>query len=173
QQADSAAASSAEGNAAEQPHDAQQDAGSHTNSAQQDTGESMGAASSEPAGAQTADGTDNENQDDSAANPFARANEQLDAGEPHRQDGAEPDSANAPAENKADGTRAQAEERESRPDSAPLPAEAEALTSEEQLAAQQWLRRIPDDPGGLLRRKFLYQYRLRGQQPAGGTDQDW
>jgi Ca-activated chloride channel family protein len=31
-------------------------------------------------------------------------------------------------------------------------------------AADQWLRRIPDDPGGLLKRKFLYQYRLR----AGG-----
>jgi len=29
-------------------------------------------------------------------------------------------------------------------------------------AAQQWLRKIPDEPGGLLRRKFLYQYRQRG-----------
>jgi Ca-activated chloride channel family protein len=29
-------------------------------------------------------------------------------------------------------------------------------------AAEQWLRQIPDDPGGLLRRKFLYQYRERG-----------
>jgi len=29
-------------------------------------------------------------------------------------------------------------------------------------AAQQWLRKIPDDPGGLLRRKFRYQYRQRG-----------
>ncbi len=29
-------------------------------------------------------------------------------------------------------------------------------------AAQQWLRKIPDDPGGLLRRKFIYQYRKRG-----------
>jgi len=28
---------------------------------------------------------------------------------------------------------------------------------ETQLALEQWLRRIPDDPGGLLRRKFLYQ----------------
>ena len=29
-------------------------------------------------------------------------------------------------------------------------------------AAEQWLRKIPDDPGGLLRRKFLLQYRDRG-----------
>ncbi|MEO8717634.1 MAG: VWA domain-containing protein [Burkholderiales bacterium] len=40
---------------------------------------------------------------------------------------------------------------------------ARPLDSEEQLAAEQWLRRIPDDPGGLLRRKFLYQYRQRAQ----------
>lgn len=31
-------------------------------------------------------------------------------------------------------------------------------------AAERWLRAIPDDPGGLLRRKFLYQYRQRGQR---------
>lgn len=30
---------------------------------------------------------------------------------------------------------------------------------ESKQAEEQWLRRIPDDPGGLLRRKFLYQYR--------------
>ena len=30
-------------------------------------------------------------------------------------------------------------------------------------ATEQWLRKIPDDPGGLLRRKFLYQYRQRGE----------
>ena len=30
----------------------------------------------------------------------------------------------------------------------------------------QWLRKIPDDPGGLLRRKFLYQYQNRGGAPT-------
>jgi Ca-activated chloride channel family protein len=43
--------------------------------------------------------------------------------------------------------------------------------SEEQQATEQWLRRIPDDPGGLLRRKFLYQYRQRGAGDGGG--QSW
>ena len=38
------------------------------------------------------------------------------------------------------------------------------LDNEEKMAAEQWLRRIPDDPGGLLRRKFLYQYQQRAQQ---------
>lgn len=44
--------------------------------------------------------------------------------------------------------------------------QAQRLDSEEQLAAEQWLRRIPDDPGGLLRRKFLYQYRQHQQHGA-------
>jgi len=47
-------------------------------------------------------------------------------------------------------------------------AQAEELAKREQQmsdqAAEQWLRKIPDDPGGLLRRKFLYQYRQRGDQ---------
>lgn len=38
------------------------------------------------------------------------------------------------------------------------------LSKEEQQAAEQWLKRIPDDPAGLLRRKFKYQYDQRGQQ---------
>ncbi len=33
--------------------------------------------------------------------------------------------------------------------------------SEKALALKQWLRQIPDDPAGLLRRKFLIQYLLR------------
>ena len=34
----------------------------------------------------------------------------------------------------------------------------ETSISEADKAAEQWLKRIPDDPGGLLKRKFLYQY---------------
>ncbi|NOQ88054.1 MAG: VWA domain-containing protein [Gammaproteobacteria bacterium] len=34
----------------------------------------------------------------------------------------------------------------------------EASITEEEKATEQWLKRIPDDPGGLLRRKFYYQY---------------
>lgn len=35
--------------------------------------------------------------------------------------------------------------------------------SEQQLAQEQWLRRIPDDPGGLLRRKFMIEHMIRQQ----------
>ena len=33
---------------------------------------------------------------------------------------------------------------------------------------EQWLRRVPDDPGGLLRNKFRYQYQLNRQKSAEG-----
>ncbi|MEO6974818.1 MAG: tetratricopeptide repeat protein [Gallionella sp.] len=36
--------------------------------------------------------------------------------------------------------------------------------SEQQLSKEQWLRSIPDDPGGLLRRKFMIEYMLRQQK---------
>ena len=38
---------------------------------------------------------------------------------------------------------------------------------EQQQALEQWLRRIPDDPGGLLRRKFRYQYQRYGKDQDG------
>ncbi|MDQ6996173.1 MAG: VWA domain-containing protein [Mariprofundus sp.] len=40
----------------------------------------------------------------------------------------------------------------------------DAKDKEKTAAMQQWLRRIPDDPGGLLRRKFQYQYQQQNQQ---------
>lgn len=53
------------------------------------------------------------------------------------------------------------------PDAEQLQAQlAERSEAEQQQALEQWLRRVPDDPGGLLRRKFRYQYQRRQ------TDQD-
>ncbi|MDH5766230.1 MAG: VWA domain-containing protein [Gammaproteobacteria bacterium] len=50
----------------------------------------------------------------------------------------------------------------------------ESLSEEEELseqASQQWLRKIPDQPGELLRRKFKYQY--NNQQPASRPSEPW
>lgn len=38
---------------------------------------------------------------------------------------------------------------------------------------EQWLRRIPDDPSGLMRRKFLYQYRERSTPRDSKGDTPW
>jgi Ca-activated chloride channel family protein len=43
----------------------------------------------------------------------------------------------------------------------PQPSDSEQPDSEEEQAMQQWLRRIPDDPGELLRNKFKYQAQQR------------
>lgn len=40
---------------------------------------------------------------------------------------------------------------------------SDAPVSEQQLAQDQWLRAIPDDPGGLLRRKFMIEHLIRQQ----------
>ena len=48
----------------------------------------------------------------------------------------------------------------------------EQPSAEEQQVLEQWLRRIPDDPGGLLRRKFLYQYQRR-EARSDSSDQPW
>ncbi|HAK53372.1 MAG TPA: hypothetical protein DCM54_15940 [Gammaproteobacteria bacterium] len=56
-----------------------------------------------------------------------------------------------------------------------LSEEDKALDSEEEQALKQWLRRVPDDPGGLLRRKFQKQHedRLREGQILQSQSGDW
>jgi Ca-activated chloride channel family protein len=45
----------------------------------------------------------------------------------------------------------------------------------QQHATEQWLRQIPDDPSGLLRRKFLYEHRQRERtaQPRDNEQPQW
>jgi Ca-activated chloride channel family protein len=49
-----------------------------------------------------------------------------------------------------------------------LSASRERPPDEQEQATEQWLRRIPDDPAGLLRRKFMYQYRQRYERTQPG-----
>ena len=52
--------------------------------------------------------------------------------------------------------------------------ESADTTPEQQLkqrATEQWLRQIPDDPAGLLRRKFLYESQQSRSDPAQRSDQ--
>ncbi|MDO3382202.1 VWA domain-containing protein [Gilvimarinus algae] len=65
-------------------------------------------------------------------------------------------------------------------------AQAQPLSAEEQekqQAQEQWLRQIPDDPSGLLRNKFQYEYQLKRQErmnsrlqqldDIGNSEQRW
>lgn len=49
------------------------------------------------------------------------------------------------------------------------PARPDGERRETSQADEQWLRRIPDDPGGLLRRKFYYQYSQSNRTPSSDT----
>jgi len=67
----------------------------------------------------------------------------------------------------------QAAGKETTPGSAQESAQAAQENRQEMTRAdRQWLRRIPDDPGGLWRRKFLYQYKQQ-QQDQGSEKQAW
>lgn len=77
-----------------------------------------------------------------------------------------------PAEQKSGEAQGREQEGDQQPESATAARSDTEPLDEEQLAAEQWLRRIPDDPGGLLRRKFRYQYQQRAQAPAP-EDKTW
>jgi len=71
--------------------------------------------------------------------------------------------------------RRAAEEAQKNQDELPQPqltaAELEAMRrdQEQQQAMEQWLRRIPNDPGSLLRNKFRYQYQKTGKDQDGNN----
>lgn len=47
----------------------------------------------------------------------------------------------------------------------------EQMSEEEKQAMEQWLRKIPDDPGGLLREKFRYEAKKRTYERRRGINQ--
>ena len=102
------------------------------------------------------EGSSDQQQRSQADSSSSRDSEQREASADPGEDGQDP----------SDPLQADAEENES-PDGAPEagPEDIEQWASEQ--AADQWLRRIPQDPGGLLRRKFLYQYQRLGVDQDG------
>lgn len=49
----------------------------------------------------------------------------------------------------------------------------EKLSAEEKQALEQWLRQIPDNPGGLLKRKFQYQYQQNPERNSPKNKKIW
>lgn len=73
---------------------------------------------------------------------------------------------------KSDQSADEAEEEPSEQEQGSNPEQTmDAETKEQEQAMEQWLRRIPDDPAGLWRRKFQYQYRQRS--PRAGQGEAW
>ena len=139
--------------------DPQSGAGESRPAPQSNAGESQGNSKSSPArGAQDSEGGDTN---------------RTEAGPPKNADGAETgNQAQDPAHmGSADGDAAP-----SQTESGSVAGQStESPSNEDQQAMEQWLRRIPDDPGGLLRRKFQYQYQVRRAQAGARTagDKTW
>ncbi|MCP4406869.1 MAG: VWA domain-containing protein [Gammaproteobacteria bacterium] len=86
-----------------------------------------------------------------------------------------------PQESQQEQAQAPTPEQTQEPEAAPPESAAEPkmqtekpmdTLDESQQATEQWLRRIPDDPGGLLRRKFQYLYQQRSR-PNDRESQPW
>lgn len=88
------------------------------------------------------------------------------AAEQNAQDAKDQQTEPAGGRDKAEGEGSE----EAAPTQAQPSAQEPPLTAEEQQAMSQWLRRIPDDPGGLLRRKFQLEYSKRRPERPQGTD---
>ena len=66
---------------------------------------------------------------------------------------------------------AEPSEEETGEDQEAQQAQADSDEAERDQAMEQWLRRVPDDPSGLLREKFRYESRQRQQQEGRRDDE--
>ncbi|WP_462320285.1 VWA domain-containing protein [Halochromatium sp.] len=137
----------------------EQQAGDQTSAARQ---EQASADSSAGAAEQAADSSQAEGVPESATADAARSEQ---AAADYRDEAAS-------AQSREDES---AQDQGSTADQQPALADASAALDpqerEARQAAEQWLRRIPDDPAELLRRKFLYQYQTRQgdlERPSAG-----
>ena len=76
-----------------------------------------------------------------------------------------PEPQQADADDQQQSQSGEQQDTQGDPSQMPGPDDLEQWASEQ--AADQWLRRVPQDPGGLLRRKFLYQYQRLGVDQDG------
>ncbi|KAA6184030.1 VWA domain-containing protein [Thiohalocapsa marina] len=158
-------------------------AGSETESSSADAAGQGQSPGEEPTDDQPADAGADQAQAEQAAEAYreeaaeaAQPDPSLGTGAPAGAQGDEPtgEAANGqPGEAVEDQARESADPSMAEPSPADAPPAALSPEQEEaRQAAEQWLRRIPDDPAGLLRRKFLYQYRARVGDGAGATSGD-
>lgn len=123
-------------------------------SQQQDSDQQQQDSDSESQQSESQEDSPEESQEESQNSPAEENDSDKDESDTQKSEQAEKD--NESEENQAQKSETtQAEQAE------------DDLTREERQALKQWLNRIPDDPGGLLKRKFLYQYKQREHQDEG------
>lgn len=112
--------------------------------------------------------SDSEQQADSNSDTEGEG-EEGDPRERPEEDGAEQDLEALQEELQRAAEQAEQQENELEPQLTDEQLEALRRAQEETQAMEQWLRRIPNDPGGLLRRKFRYQYQRLGKDQDGNN----
>jgi len=183
QQGDQQQQGEQQGESADAADNQQGQPGQESGNEQQDAGEGQQADQSEPdeqgsddaqANAQPADGEqDNQGSEDDHQDSAATGSEQQQNDAQAPTDDQQQAAETQQSQDTAGAQEPQAAEAGDNPADQQATATAEPLDTEEQRAAEQWLRRIPDDPGGLLRRKFLYQYNQRAGRAPADDQQGW
>lgn len=106
----------------------------------------------------------------------AQGNQQDDANDTDGQQGNQADEDQQQGDRESTQTRQQtpsdakdSSESQQKPSNAML----DELSQEERQSFEQWMRRVPDDPGGLLRRKFEQQSRERNREQREEGEPLW
>ncbi|WP_150912879.1 VWA domain-containing protein [Marinobacter halotolerans] len=140
---------------------------------QQNQSGEKGDKSGDPSGQQQ-DGNqqDSDNQSDGQSQPGQDQSEQPSGQQQNESDGQQSaeDEASGQEDQQPPSAGSDAREQDGQQSAAEAPAELETAPLSQ--GQEQWLRRIPDDPGGLLRRKFLQQYQQRNT-PTDEGDTPW
>jgi Ca-activated chloride channel family protein len=158
----------------QQPQSASQSASQPQSSSQQSASPSQDRNATSDSGQQTPprDGSSGGQQPQQASSPPQTAqNRRADAAATQLDDTAQArrDAANGlqQAAQQPAGQVAQPGAKPSGTVQAEASAPSKTPAAEQQLAQEQWLRQVPDDPSGLLRRKFMIEHMLRQRNPQG------
>ena len=138
----------------DEQQDSEQENSEQENSEQQNSDQQQQDSDNQSQQSDSQEDSQQESQEESQNNPAEENDSDKDESDKQKSEQAKED--NEGEENQAQ--KAQASQAEQAEDD---------LTREERQALKQWLNRIPDDPGGLLKRKFLYQYKQREHQDEG------
>lgn len=176
---------SGEGENSEDGEESQQDQDGEQKSKDQQN-DQQGDQQSQNEQDQSSESSDGENQQDSDAENQQQQNSEQSEQDSASQNNTDDESAEQPAQSEQDQNKvdealddaqqqqAQDAEEASGEEEPPMPQTSqleETELSEDEQAVEQWLKRVPDNPEHLLRRKFLYQYKNMEQKTP--SEESW
>tara|TARA_R110002072_G_scaffold74374_5_gene176311 strand:- start:10361 stop:12172 length:1812 start_codon:yes stop_codon:yes gene_type:complete len=110
--------------------------------------------------------SDSEQQENSEEQQSSQQQQEQQDNSEQQQDGKEQESEEQQKSEQEQQAKELGDEEEEEQQQSQASTQEEKELDEEQQATEQWLRRIPDDPSGLLRRKFKYQYQQQNRQSS-------